>query len=73
MRIDKSGSTGKIWLEHCADKDQITWQPVGMELTVATLDNNFQTIDHFLRYVRWMTNDQVAGDPIAAIDIIAKD
>ena len=73
MIVHVAGSGGSITLEHSATSRDSGFTTLGSTLTLTTTANNVQHHTNFLRYVRWLADDSVAGNPIVSIHIIAKE
>ncbi len=60
-------------LEHAAALDADAWIALASTVSLSTPSNTLVTVSNFLRYIRVITSSDVAGDPVALIDIIAKE
>lgn len=73
--LDAGGSTaGAIFLQHAAVDEEGAYTQLGVALDLfgAAPVVSHQSLS-FLGYVRWTTNANVNGQPLAAIEIIAKE
>ncbi len=71
-RVLKTGTGGTIKLQHSAVMEEGAWIDLGGSIALNALSNALITHLNFLRYVRWVTDGAVAGDPVVTIDIMAK-
>lgn len=70
----KAGGNGTWKLQHAAvNEDEAFKDLAGGSVLLNATDNHVLTIPSFLRYVRWVTDSAVAGDPLALADLIAKE
>jgi len=66
------GSAGNIVLEHSDSTDPSTFQNL-TTISLSSAASSFESIDNFLRYVRWVTDSAVAGGPpVLSVSIVAK-
>ena len=76
-RVLKAGTAGKLKLQHAAVNEPDAFIDVSgaeWDLDQAGPSGNvFITVDDFLRYLRWITDANVLGSPIALLDLIAKE
>ena len=66
----------KIYLEHAATNEEGAFIAIDSAswVTHSTADAiSYLQITGFSRYVRWVSGDQVAGGPVALIDVVAKE
>ncbi len=78
VRLIKAGTgtaAGKLKLRHAAVNEPDAWVDLpGAEWVIdSTGAGGVLTISAFLRYISWYTDSNVAGGPIAVIDIVAKE
>ena len=78
VRLIKAGTGsagGQIKLRHAAVNELDAWVDLsGAQWTIdSTGAGGFLTISNYLRYISWYTDNNVAGDPIVVIDIVAKE
>ena len=74
VRVLKSGTgTGNLKLQHAAVNEEDAY----VDITGATWSlsgaGGFTPIPDFLRFIRWVTDNNVQGDPIVIVDIVAKE
>lgn len=72
-RILKSGSAGNVKLQHAAVNDEDGYIDLGNASWAANGSGGPVSISNFLRYVRWVGDSAVAGNPVVTIDLIAKE
>ena len=53
--------------------EEDAWLNLGANVATGGTTNNFQSHSNFLRYIRWVPDGAVAGDPVAIIDLVAKE
>lgn len=73
-RVLVAGSAGNVKLQHAAVNEPDAFKDIsGASWALNATSNNFTTINDFLRYVRWITDNGVTGSPSVIIDFIAKE
>jgi len=74
LRVVSAGTAGNIVLQHAAVMEPDAFTDIaGTSTALNAVSNNFYTVSNFLRYIRWVTDGAVAGNPKVIIDIMAKD
>lgn len=73
IRILKSGSGGNLKLQHAAVNEPGAYRDLNGTSVAVTGTGNYVSVANFLRYIRWICDGAVAGDPVGLIDIVAKD
>ena len=73
VRILKSGSAGNLKLQHAAVNEEDAYIDLGTASWAVTGSGGHISISNFLRYVRWVCDGSVAGNPVIMIDIVAKE
>jgi hypothetical protein len=71
--IHEIGSGGSIGLEHSATNKSEAFTTLGNTVTLTTIANDVQNHTNFLRFVRYVTDGSVAGNPIVSLHIVAKE
>ncbi len=74
-RVLNAGSAGTVKLQHAAVNEDAAFKDLS-GFTAVNLNataNDFQEVTSFLRWVRWATGTAPTGNPVAVIDIVAKE
>ena len=71
-RVLTAGGAGNLKIQHSSRNIDGTFVDLASVALNAT-SNTLVTVTNFLRYVRWVTDGAVAGTPVAACDIVAKE
>jgi len=73
IRVIKAGSAGTIRLQEAAvNEDGAFVDIANSTVSLGTTSNTIVPISDFLRFIRWITDGDVAGNPVVIIDIIGK-
>lgn len=73
IRVLSAGSGGTLCLQHAAKAEGSAFKNLGDPANLNGTTNDVQAHTDFLRWVRFLADDNVAGNPIACIDIVAKE
>lgn len=74
FRVLKAGSAGTVTLQHAAVNEPDAFKDVsGAQWNLNATTNSFTTVADFLRYLRVVSDANVAGSPVAMMDIILKE
>lgn len=69
-----AGSNGQAKIQHAAVNEPDAFKDLaGAAWNLNATNNTVVSISNFLRYLRWVTDANVAGNPVALIDVVAKD
>ncbi len=73
LKKDTNPTPGNLKLQHAAVNEEDAY----VDITNATWSlggaGGFTPIPDFLRFIRWVTDNNVQGDPIVIVDIVAKE
>lgn len=73
IRVLAAGTAGKIKIQHAAVNEAEAFTDLDtIELNLSSLANSHQSANNFLRYIRWITDSGVGGNPVALIDMVCK-
>lgn len=71
--VHVAGSAGNIILEHAGTTDPNAFQTLTTKALTSTGVISFESISSFMRYVRWVSDANVAGGPpVVSLWITAK-
>ncbi len=73
VRVVVAGTAGNLKLQHAAVNEPDAFRDITTLAWPLTGAGSFLSTDHFLRYVRWVTDGAVTGSPQAIIDIVGKE
>lgn len=74
VRVISAGTAGNLKLQHAAVNEPDAFKDLsGASFALTPASNQVMSISNFLRYLRWVTDNGVAGGPVALIDIVAKE
>lgn len=75
VRVPAAGAAGTLKVQHAAVMEPDAFRDLpGMTFTLSGgSPGGFASTDHFLRYLRWITDSAVAGNPQAIVDIVGKE
>lgn len=73
IRVLAAGSGGKIKIQHAAVNEAEAFVDLDtIEQALGSVANTALSANNFLRYVRWITDSGVGGNPVALVDLICK-
>ncbi len=73
VRVVVAGTAGNIKLQHAAVNEPDAFRDLATMSWPLTGAGSFLFTDHFLRYIRWVTDAGLTGSPQVIIDIVGKE
>ncbi len=74
FRVLNAGTAGDVILQSNTRNEADGWTDItGLSQPVGTVDDQHKSSANFLRYVRWVASNAIAGNPTVQIDLVAKE
>ena len=72
-QIPKVGTNGSVKLQHAAVNEEAAFRDLSGASWPLNGSGSHLSVANFLRYIRWVSDANVAGAPMALVDIVAKE